>query len=363
MDALPPTAGRALLEMLGARWRVGVSAAAVAWDVATGLAGFALSDGTLALAHPVWEGAPALRSRVGGGAELVPGTTLAPPAARAKAHSAACLSIAADPDGGFLTGGSDGRVTCVQADGVVRVIGHFDGPVSLMAAGAGHWRACAVRRTVHRLGGAAARVDVPAPVTALALDPGGSRLAIACQDGVTLWQGGVSARVLAASGIHAGLAWSPDQTLLASFSPDGTLHAWHLPDAAESQIAADAPITTLAALATEAGFVSGTGGRVICWLPPARQLQPCGLPNQASVTRIAAHPRRPVLAAGYANGTVVLCQPNDSHVLFLRAAGQGAVSALAFSPLGGYLAIGTDGGEIGVLALPNALFRDQTSQQ
>jgi hypothetical protein len=49
---------------------VGVPVAAVAWDVITGLAGFALSDGTLALVHPVWEGAPALKSRVGNAARI-----------------------------------------------------------------------------------------------------------------------------------------------------------------------------------------------------------------------------------------------------------------------------------------------------
>jgi len=359
MNALPPTPTRPLLEILGARWRVGVPAAAVAWDTTTGLAGFALSDGTLALAHPVCDGGPALRPRAGGGAELVPGTAPAPPAARVKAHHGACLSVAADPDGGLLTGGTDGRVTCVQADGSVRTIAYFDGPVPLLAAGPGHWRACAVRRSVYRLGGAASRIDVPAPVTALAVDPGGTRLAIGHQDSVTLWAGGDAPRVLNAPGTVGGISWSPDQTVLASFSPGGTLHAWCLPDAARSESEAGAPVTTLGALAIGVGFVAGAGSRVICWHPPSRELLPCGVRNQASVTRIATHPHRPVLAAGYANGVVVLCQPDSPALLFLRAAGEGTVSTLAFSPSGGCLAIGTDGGEIGVLALPDLLFRDQ----
>jgi hypothetical protein len=116
VNSVPLTAARPLLDLLGARWRAGVPAAAVAWDMTTGLAGFALSDGTLAVAHPVWEGAPVVRRRDGGGAELIPGTAPAPPAARVKAHHGACLSIAADPETGFLTGGARGRVTCVRAD-------------------------------------------------------------------------------------------------------------------------------------------------------------------------------------------------------------------------------------------------------
>jgi hypothetical protein len=360
VNGLPATAARPLLEVLGARWRVGVPAATVAWDVVTGLAGFALSDGTLALVHPVWEGAPALKLREGGGAELIPGTAPAPPAARAKAHQGACLSVAADPDGGFLTGGTDGRVTCVQADGAVRAIAHFDGRVAHVAAGPGHWRACAVRRTVHRLGGAAAQIEVPAPVTAVAVDPGGARLAIGHEGGVTLWAGGDTPRVLGASGGHGGVAWSFDGTSIASFVPQGMLHAWRLSDATPSEIAAGVPVTGFCALGT--GFVAGAGGRVVCWHPPARELVQCGVPNQAAVTRVAGHPRRQLIAAGYANGAVVLCQPDSTALLFLRAAGMGGVSALAFSPTGGCLAIGTDGGEIGVLALPDTLFRDQAGR-
>jgi WD40 repeat protein len=346
--------------MLGARWRVGVPAAGVAWDLATGLAGFALSDGTLALVHPVWEGAPALKTREGGGAELIPGTAPAPPAARANAHQGACLSVAADPDGGFLTGGTDGRVTCVQVDGAVRAISHFDGPVPRVAAGPGHWRACAVRRTVHRLGGAAAQIESPAPVTDLAVDPDGARLAIGHEGGIILWAGGDAPRLLEAPGTHSGVAWSVDRTFIASFEPEGMLRAWGASDATPSEIAAGVPVTSFAALGT--GFVAGAGGRVVCWHPPSRELVQCGVPNQASVTRVAGHPRRQLIAAGYGNGAVVLCQPNSTALLFLRAAGMGGVSALAFSPTGGCLAIGTDGGEIGVLALPDTLFRDRPRQ-
>ncbi len=361
MNALPATATRPLLEVLGARWRVGVPAAAVAWDVVTGLAGFALSDGTLALVHPVWEGAPALKTREGGGAELVPGTAPAPPAARAKAHQGACLSVAADPDGGFLTGGTDGRVTCVQVDGAVRAIAHFDGPVAHVAAGPGHWRACAVRRTVHRLGGTVAQIEVPALVTDLAVDPGGARLAIGHDGGVTLWAGGDTPRVLEAAGTHGGVAWSFDRMFIGSFVPEGMLHAWGASDATPSEVATGVPVTSFGALGT--GFVVGAGGRVVYWHPPSRELVQCGVSNQGSVTRVAGHPRRQLIAAGYANGAVVLCQPNSTALLFLREAGMGSVSALAFSPTGGCLAIGTDGGEIGVLALPDTLFRDQAGRK
>jgi WD40 repeat protein len=234
--------------------------------------------------------------------------------------------------------------------------------VTLVAAGPGHWRACAVRHTVHRPGGAASRIEVSGPVTALALDPGGARLAIGHEDGVTLWAGGDAPRVLPARGSHGGLCWSHDRNFLASFTPEGILRVWRLAEAAPFEIAAAASTTALGSLAA-VGFVAGVGGRVICWNPRDGAIRNCGVANQSPVTRVAGHPHRPLVAAGYANGTVVLCQPDSTGLLFLRSPGDGAVSALAFSPFGGCLAIGTDGGDIGVLALPDTLFRDRAGQQ
>jgi hypothetical protein len=143
--------------------------------------------------------------------------------------------------------------------------------------------------------------------------------------------------------------------------PEGMLHAWGSSDATPSEIAAGVPMTGFCALG--AGFVAGADGRVVWWQPPARELVQCGVSNQAAVTRVAGHPRRQLIAAGYANGAVVLCQPDSTALLFLRAAGMGGVSALAFSPAGGCLAIGTDSGEIGVVALPDTLFRDQAARK
>jgi WD40 repeat protein len=355
MNAIPQTAARPLLDMLGARWRVGVAAASLAWDSRGECAGFALGDGTLALAPTSWEGGPVLQARNGGGVELVPATSQAPAVARLPAHRGACLSVAADPDGGFLTGGSDGRVVRVLADAEVRAIGHLDRPVSLVAAGLGGWRVCAVARTVHRFGGSSGRIEVADAVTSLAIDPGGARLAIGHAGGVTLWSGGDTPRVLDAPGTPSGVAWSPDGSWLGAFSPDGALHAWRMPQAAA--VAVQGRIISLAAASD--GFVAGADGRVLYWRPGADPT-PCGVANQQAVTRVACHPRRMLIAAGYANGAVALCRPDTTALLLVRTAGEGAVTALGFSSRGDHLAIGTEGGEIAVVATPGVLFRDDT---
>ncbi len=352
MNAMPQAA---LLDMAGARWRVGVAAASLAWDVQGECAGFALGDGTLALAPASWDGGPVLRGRAGGGVELVPGTAQAPPVARVPAHRGACLSVAADADGGFLTGGSDGRVVRVLADAEVRAIGHLDRPVPLVAAGPGGWRVCAAAHAVHRFGGSSGRVEVADEVTSLAIDPAGARLAIGHAGGVTLWSGGDTPRVLEAPGRQSGVAWSLDGMWLGAFTPDGALHAWRMPQAAA--VTVKGPIASLAA--SSDGFVAGAGGRVLSWCPGADPA-PCGAANQQAVTRVACHPRRTLIAAGYANGAVVLCRPETAELLLVRSAGEGAVTALGFCPRGDHLAIGTAGGEIAVLATPGVLFRDDS---
>ena len=338
---------RPLLDLLGARWRVGVPAAAVAWDE---VAGFALGDGTLALVPPAWEGGPVLRTRKDGGAELVPLTAPAPPAARVPAHRGACLSVVADPDGGFVTGGSDGRVVRVMPDAEVRALGHFDTAVSLVATGPGGWRAAATGRTAHRFGGDASRIDVDGEVMSLAVEPSGARLAIGHAGGVSLWAGGGSPRVLPAPGT-LGVVWNRERP--GSFTGDGTVHAWHPPET----IALGETVAAMAASGD--GFVVAVGGRVLSW-HPGREPIPCGVANHHTVTRIASHPRRVLIAVGYDNGAVVLCQPDSSSLLFIRAAGEGAVTALGFSPRGEHLAIATEGGELAVLTTADSLFRDDT---
>jgi hypothetical protein len=187
-------------------------------------------------------------------------------------------------------------------------------------------------------------------VTALAVESSGARLAIGHEGGVSLWAGGGLPRVLPAPGT-LGVAWNRERP--GSFTGDGTVHAWQPPET----IALGETVGVIAA--SGAGFVVAVGGRVLAWCP-GQDPVPCGVANQQTVTRIASHPRRALIAVGYANGAVVLCQPDSSALLFVRAAGEGAVTALGFSPRGDHLAIATQGGEIAVVATPDPLFRDDT---
>lgn len=369
MNAMPPTLSRSpdvplldaplldapLLDALGARWRVGVRAESAAWDAAGTYAGFALGDGSLALAPATWDGGPALRARQGGGAELIPATTAAPPVARVPVHRNRCLSVAADPAGGFLTGGADGRIARVQTNGAFEVIAHLDSAATHLTAGAGGWRVVANGQTIQRLGGEAAKIDLPAPVASLALEPSGARLAIGHATGVALWAGGAAPRMLPDAAGSTAVAWSRSGTWLTSLTTNGTLQTWRATDLTQASAASPENVAVLAPM--DGGFAVGIAGRVLFWRAGQAQVA-CGVTNQSSVTRICCHPAKPVIAAGYANGAVVLCQPASTGLVFIRGPGEGSVTALAFSAAGDRLAIGTAEGEIAILMLPDIFFRD-----
>ena len=62
------------------------------------------------------------------------------------------------------------------------------------------------------------------------------------------------------------------------------------------------------------------------------------------VTRVACHPEHEVIAAGFADGLVLLTEIASRKVLPVAAPGNGPVSALAWSSDGRWLAFGTETG-------------------
>jgi len=352
-----------LLDLLGATWLLDAPITGVTWDGA--VAGFALGDGSLAMARAAWEGAPKLAPREGGGVELTPATGPAPPVSRQVVHQGACLSLATDPKGGFLSGGDDGVLARTAVDGEVRGMASYPGHwVDLVAVSAAGWRAWAVGRRVYLSGPADAEILAPASVTALAFDPSGTQLAIAHYHGVTLWRAeGGEPRVLATQGCPRSVAWSPDGAYVICGLQENALHGWRLSDGGDVEMGGYPGQPRSLAFSADGRFLASSGApRVVCWSfdPPGAGGQPteCGIPSsRLPVCMVACHPEQRLIAAGYHNGAVLLCQPGHDDVLFAKGSSGGSVTGLAWSADGAHLAIGTDGGEAGVVALPSALFR------
>jgi len=72
---------------------------------------------------------------------------------------------------------------------------------------------------------------------------------------------------------------------------------------------------------------------------------------ETRVVVVACHPRQPVIAAGYADGTVKLVRSEDGALILARQPDGQAVTALGWDSTGQTLAFGTETGAGGLLAL------------
>ena len=357
-----------LLEVLGGRWSLGVPVVAAAWDA--DLAGFALGDGSVALARAEWEGGPAIASRRGGGLELRPGLP-PPPLARQAVQGEGCLALRARPGHGFLTGGGNATLTRVatdlSAEGPVRATDglradHF------AIGGEGTRYATALDASVTISGETPVTFATPAPVVALLFDETGERLAVADEAGVTVWTAAEGLNRLETPQRPCSLAWGGRDTRLACGLADGAVEVWDFSEPATiyyvTLAGGGAPVPSLS-FDPEGGRLAAAGGRqVLCWAldPPSEQPSACGTMARVPITVVAWHPNRALIAAGTANGAVSISEPEGHDALHLRDEGGGAATVLAWSLNGSRLAIGTVGGDLGVVPLPDALFRPRVEE-
>ena len=358
-----------LLNALGASWDLGAPVVAAAWDVEGVMIGFALGDGHLAVANTRWPNGPRVEPRPGGGVSLVAAEAPAPRPVRVACHQGSCLALAADARDGFFTGGDDGRVVLVPRVGDPAVLAHEPGAwIDTVASSRGGARAYGCGRRVQRwVGDRSEAIELPAPATALAFSRAARSLAIAHSGGVTLWSDDGASQHLAWNGYHRALAWSPDGRYVVSGMQENALHGWRVADGGDIEMGGYPGQPLSLSFAHDGRYLATSGGtRPVCWGfdPPGGGDKPveCGIPSQTPVSRVACHPRQSLIAAGYCNGAVLLCQPGGDAGLFIKGSGGGAVNALVWSGDGSRLAFGTQDGLLGWLGLPDALFRTRAGQ-
>jgi WD40 repeat protein len=277
-------------------------------------------------------------------------------------HAGAILSSAADGTH-VITGGDDGKVMITGTDGTSgefavdekrRWIDH----VAVGAASAVAWSA---GREAHvRIDGRSERVlDAPSTVGGLAFAPKGLRLAVAHYNGVALWFPNTETepQTLSWKGSHLDVVFSCDGKFLVSCMQEPVLHGWRLADGTDMRMSGYG--TRVRSLAWTAGgkWLATSGApQLVLWPFQGKDgpmhSQPRMLARAAcDIEVVACHPRQDIVAAGYADGLVLLIRIDDGAEVLARKGAGAPITALAWSAAGDELAFGTEDGEAGIIAL------------
>ena len=323
-------------------WRFDSFVTAVAVDADSRTAAFALGSGKLRLVD--FDKPQAHAARV------------------AAAHDGAALALVADRQGGFVSGGDDGRLVRSARDGATSELARFAGQWVEHVACLDDGRvAAAVGRTVRLVGGAERTLE-PHASTVAGLAVARDRLYVAHYNGLSIWDlGGAGApERLEWKGSHLAVAVSPDARFVATATQDCALHAWRLENRTEMRMAGyEAKAASLTWSPDGLMLVAAGVRSLMAWPfdgdgPEGRE--PVGLLDGkgALATRVAFHQRLPLLAGGFDDGTLAVVDTARRRAIRMVIAKDVAISALAWSPDGSQLVAGAEDGRAAIVHLPGA---------
>jgi WD40 repeat protein len=316
-----------------------------------------LDAGAHVVAAAFLDGAPALA--LADGAVLIGGPE---GQKHVVAHPDAAMLVAISDGRTLLTGGDEGRVVAVQADGGLEQIADEKG--RWIDALALRGKACAwsagkeVRARDETR--AVKTWSAPSTVRGLAFQPKGFRLAATHYNGATLWFPKVEGapQTLEWKGAHLDVTFSPDGRFLVTSMQENALHGWRLQDSRNMRMTGYPAKTRSLSWSHDGQWLATSGAdAAVVWPfrdkdgPMGKAPRECGV-REARVTRVAFHPKALVAAIGYADGLVLLCRLADAAEILARNAGDGPVSALAWDATGSRLLFGLESGAAGLLALP-----------
>jgi len=281
---------------------------------------------------------------------------------RIEVHAGAILCAQSDGKR-VVTGGDDGRVVEIRADGSILELARdakrrWIDNLALHNDGTLAWSS-GKTAFVKTAKGEIKSLDVASTVGGLAFAPKGLRLAIARYHGVSLWFPNVAGtpEELEWKGSHLGVAFSPDGKFICTSMHEPSMHGWRLADARHLRMSGyPARVKSFGWSADGRWMATSGADAVILWPfqtkdgPLGKQpLQYAALPSR--VTMVACHPREDILAAGYGDGTVLLVRIKDGAEILVHKPNDSAIAALSWNARGDRLIFGCDNGAAGISSL------------
>lgn len=278
-----------------------------------------------------------------------------------EAHDGLLAAVPTEDGRQLVTGGEDGRVCLVSADGTVAEVAKVGRKwMNAVAAGPRGAVAFASGRTawVKLPDGSLKEIAHPRSVEGIAFAPKGLRIAVARYNGATLHFPAAAGKPveLEWAGAHTAATFSPDGNFLVTAMQENALHGWKLADGKHMRMAGyPAKVKSMSWSAKGRWLASSGAPAAICWPfltkdgPIGKAPVELGTRGDAMVTAVACHTTDDIVAIGYADGMVLAGRIADQKEVLLRRAGKGAVTSMAWDADGRRIAFGTETGDCGVI--------------
>lgn len=366
-----------LFDLLAREWSRPAGIAGLRFSSDNAVLAICDADGGVALARVADSEPPDARIRVSadlGQTRINPRRNAPAPLIETTARARLACQVAADRDGAFLVGTQRGAVAQLGPDGELgeTILTAGNAVVALDICHRSGTVAAIDDNGLHLLrndGSEAAHVAfLQSPPLKMALSPDGRRVAVATADRLSirhLNDGDVAPREIPLSAPPVSLRWSSQFAgWLACGLEAGGFYLVDLNGGRSDMIAGfAAPVRTLDWSMSANALIASGAFRIAAWrmdAPPfggnmAGALK-TGRSGFIAIEAIAAHPKTPLVAAGYASGRVVVSRIGAADELVVRASG-GSVTALAWSADGRHLAVGDEDGQAAIITFPNHLFK------
>ncbi|MEQ1490068.1 MAG: WD40 repeat domain-containing protein, partial [Terricaulis sp.] len=205
------------------------------------------------------------------------------------------------------------------------------------------------------------RFTHPSTIGGIALDGKGRRLAVSHYNGVTMrlvLAADDKGNALKWAGSHLAITQSPDGEYVITGMQENALHGWRMPDKTDLRMHGYPTKTRSFSWDKRGRWLATSGANAAIVWPFVGKLGPQGKPplqpgerGDALVTAVAFHPTEEVLAIGYSDGAAIIVRFADSLGMELDEVGEGAVSALAWSPDGSQIALADEAGRGAIVSV------------
>ncbi len=358
-----------LFDLIARDWALSSFVQNITFNANDSAVAFACADGSVHLAATADKASPTLRTRR---AIDTGRLTIAPrdkpflplkPADFTEGRSSDVLAFGAT---GFAFAKTTGRINALTSGGIaVHMAAKAPGEISVLAASSdGKTVAFACAGQIYVSGSdaqTAHSLTAPRPVSAMAFSPDGRTLAVAYADGLSLWdmegldRAPVETRL---TGLPIRLDWHPTgHWLTASMAVDG----FYMIDIAKNHATLrgnfPSPVRS-AVFGLATGTVVASGAfRVAAWDLALGQPVVTGKAGLVLVSALAASPNRNLVAVGYANGLLSLAEIGQPSEILLREDTGAAITAMAWSSNGAYLALAGSDGSAALVEFPDSMFK------